>query len=172
MSRNRSVVGGVHPDMTVAHETRIGTLYLEASDVGLTLLGFSPPVVPAPRSAAGDRIVAAACDEVDAYLEGTLREFTVPVDLSGTSAAHRRVLDGLAPVGWGETITYGKLATSVGLPLSDSRRVGGAMARNPVAIVVPCHRVIGSDGSLTGYAGGLERKRTLLDLETADTMLF
>ena len=158
--------------MTVAHETRIGTLYLEASEVGMTLLGFSPPDVPGPRTAAGDRIVAAAQAEIDAYLDGTLRKFTVPVDLSGISAGHRRVLDGLDPVGWGETITYGELATSVGLPLSDSRRVGGAMARNPVAIVVPCHRVVGSDGSLTGYAGGLDRKRTLLDLEAADTMLF
>jgi methylated-DNA-[protein]-cysteine S-methyltransferase len=158
--------------MTVAHETRIGTLYLEASEAGLTLLGYSPPTQAAARSAAGDRIVAAACEEIDAYLEGELREFTVPVDLSAVGAGQRRILDGLAPVGWGETITYGRLATSVGLPLSDSRRVGGAMAGNPVAIVVPCHRVVGSDGSLTGYAGGLERKRALLDLEAADTMLF
>ena len=158
--------------MTVTHETGIGTLYLEASEVGLTLLGFFPPDTAAPHSAAGEEIIARACDEIDAYLAGTLREFTVPVDLSGCSAGHRRVLDGLAPVGWGETITYGDLATAVGLPVSESRRVGGAMASNPVAIVVPCHRVIGADGSLTGYAGGLERKRTLLDLEAADTMLF
>ena len=158
--------------MTVAHETRIGTLYLEASEVGLTWLGFTPPADPTPRSTAGARIVTGARGELDAYLAGTLRDFTVPVDLSGTTAAHRRVLDGLAPVGWGETITYGALATSVGLPVSESRRVGGAMATNPVAIVVPCHRVVGSDGSLTGYAGGLERKRALLDLETAGQRLF
>ena len=158
--------------MTVAHETRIGTLYLEASEVGLTWLGFAPPEAPTPRTAAGDRILATAREELDAYLDGTLREFTVPVDLSGTTAAHRRVLDGLAPVGWGETITYGALAASVGLPVSESRRVGGAMATNPVAIVVPCHRVVGSDGSLTGYAGGLERKRALLDLETVGQRLF
>jgi methylated-DNA-[protein]-cysteine S-methyltransferase len=158
--------------MTVTHESRIGTLYLEASEVGLTLLGFSPPDSPAPRTVAGDEILARTRDEIDDYLAGTRREFTVPVDLSGCSAGHRRVLDGLAPVGWGETITYGDLATSVGLPVSESRRVGGAMASNPVAIVVPCHRVIGADGSLTGYAGGLERKRALLDLEAADTMLF
>jgi methylated-DNA-[protein]-cysteine S-methyltransferase len=158
--------------MTVAHETRIGTLYLEASETGLTLLGFSPPAEAAPVSAAGDRIVAAAREELDAYLDGELHDFTVPVDLSGVAAGRRAILDGLAPVGWGETITYGRLATSVGLPLSDSRRVGGAMAGNPVAIVVPCHRVVGSDGSLTGYAGGLERKRALLDLEAAGTMLF
>lgn len=158
--------------MSATHETSIGTLYLEASEVGLTLLGFSAPDPAAPHSDAGDRIVAQARDEIDAYLAGTLREFTVPVDLSGCSAGHRRVLDGLGPVGWGETITYGDLATAVGLPVSESRRVGGAMAQNPVAIVVPCHRVIGADGSLTGYAGGLERKRTLLDLEAADRMLF
>ena len=158
--------------MTVAHETRIGTLYLDASEVGLTRLGFDPPDAPTPRSTAGDRHLATARDELDAYLDGTLRTFTVPVDLSGTTAAHRRVLDGLAPVGWGETITYGALATAVGLPVSESRRVGGAMATNPVAIVVPCHRVVGSDGSLTGYAGGLDRKRALLDLEAAGTMLF
>ena len=158
--------------MTVAHETRIGTLYLDASELGLTWLGFAPPNVPTPRSTAGDRIIAAARDELDGYLAGTLRAFTVPVDLSGTTAGHRRVLDGLAPVGWGETITYGALATAVGLPVSESRRVGGAMATNPVAIVVPCHRVVGSDGSLTGYAGGLDRKRALLDLEAADRMLF
>jgi methylated-DNA-[protein]-cysteine S-methyltransferase len=158
--------------MTVTHETSIGTLYLDASEAGLTLLGFSAPESAAPRTAAGDEILARACEEIDAYLAGTLREFTVPVDLSGCSAGHRRVLDGLAPVGWGETITYGDLATSVGLGVSESRRVGGAMASNPVAIVVPCHRVVGADGSLTGYAGGLERKRTLLDLEAADRMLF
>ena len=82
------------------------------------------------------------------------------------------MLRGLDDVGWGATITYGDLARKVGLPVTDSRRVGGAMARNPVAIVVPCHRVVGADGSLTGYAGGLEAKRALLDLEAADAMLF
>ena len=92
------------------------------------------------------------------------------MDLTG--AHDRRILDGLRDVGWGTTTTYGALATKVGIPVSDSRRVGGAMARNPVLIVVPCHRVVGADGALTGYAGGLETKRALLDLEAADSMLF
>ncbi|MDL5157494.1 methylated-DNA--[protein]-cysteine S-methyltransferase [Actinomycetospora termitidis] len=155
--------------MTLVHETRIGPLHLEASGVGLTLVGFTGPESPGPDDAA---VLDLARREIDAYLDGRLREFTVPVDLSGISEAHRRVLRGLDDVGWGSTITYGGLATKVGLPLSDSRRVGGAMARNPVAIVVPCHRVVGSDGSLTGYAGGLDVKRSLLDLEAVESMLF
>ncbi|WP_433801768.1 methylated-DNA--[protein]-cysteine S-methyltransferase [Actinomycetospora sp. CA-084318] len=153
--------------MTVVHETRIGPLYLEASTDGLTLVGFSAPAEPGP--VVGKHLDLAR-RELDAYLDGDLREFTVPVDVSG--AHDRRILDGLRHVAWGSTITYGALATQVGLPVSDSRRVGGAMARNPVAIVVPCHRVVGADGSLTGYAGGLGTKRALLDLEAADAMLF
>ncbi|MFC5065560.1 methylated-DNA--[protein]-cysteine S-methyltransferase [Actinomycetospora atypica] len=161
--------------MTVVHETGIGPLYLDASDDGLTLVGFTEPAVSsgAGPSGAGSRAVLdLARREIDAYLAGTLRAFTVPVDLTGLPAAHRRVLHGLDDVGWGATITYGDLARRVGLPVTDSRRVGGAMARNPVAVVVPCHRVVGADGSLTGYAGGLAVKRTLLDLEAADAMLF
>ena len=157
--------------MTTAHvlETRIGPLYLDTTERGLSLLGFRPPE---RYTAASERILAQAREEVGAYLDGELRAFTVPVDLTGHPAWDRRVLDGLAPVGYGETITYGDLARSVGLPVSDARRVGGAMGRNPVAIVVPCHRVIGSDGSLTGYGGGLETKRALLDLENRDQVLF
>ncbi|MCD2191206.1 methylated-DNA--[protein]-cysteine S-methyltransferase [Actinomycetospora soli] len=154
--------------MTVVHETRIGPLYLEASTDGLTLVGFAAPAEPGP--VVGTAHLDLARRELDAYLDVELREFTVPVDLTG--AHDRRILDGLRHVPWGSTTTYGALATRVGLPLSDSRRVGGAMARNPVAIVVPCHRVVGADGSLTGYAGGLGTKRALLDLEAADAMLF
>lgn len=166
--------------MSIVHETRIGPLHLEASGRGLTLLGFAPAPPDGdrldaehagpPRDAA--RLLDLARREVDAYLDGTLREFTVPVDLSGHPPRDRHVLDGLAAVGYGETVTYGALATSVGLGPGEARRVGGAMARNPVAVVVPCHRVVGADGSLTGYAGGLERKRALLDLEARDRLLF
>ena len=155
--------------MTVVHETRIGPLYLDASDAGLTLVGFTER---ATASSGPTAVLDLARREIDAYLEGTLRAFTVPVDLSALPEAHRRVLRGLDDVGWGTTITYGDLARRVGLPVTDSRRVGGAMARNPVAVVVPCHRVVGADGSLTGYAGGLPVKRALLDLEAVDAMLF
>lgn len=158
--------------MSVVHETTIGPLHLEASEHGLTLLGFSPVDGDTPRGEAAETILDLARREIDAYLDGTLREFTVPVDLSTHPAWDRRVLEELRAVGYGETVSYGELAAATGLATGEARRVGGAMARNPVAIVVPCHRVVGADGSLTGYAGGLERKRALLDLESRDQVLF
>lgn len=158
--------------MSVVHETRIGPLHLAASERGLTLLGFSPVDGDADRGPAAQAILDRARREVDAYLDGTLRAFTVPVDLSGHPAWDRHVLAELRSVGYGDTVSYGELATAAGLAAGEARRVGGAMARNPVAIVVPCHRVVGADGSLTGYAGGLERKRALLDLESRDQVLF
>jgi methylated-DNA-[protein]-cysteine S-methyltransferase len=157
--------------MSVVHDTGIGPLHLDASARGLTLLGFSPAEGPDP-DADGARVLDLARREIDAYLEGTLREFTVPVDLTGHPAWDRRVLEQLRSVGYGETTSYGELAAATGLTPAEARRVGGAMARNPVAIVVPCHRVVGADGSLTGYAGGLARKRALLDLEARDRLLF
>lgn len=163
--------------MSTPHETPIGTLHLAASYVGLTLCGFRPhsssgtgaATDATPRSAVLDH----ARRELDAYFAGTLWEFTVPVDLSGVGEYERRVLERLREVSYGETTTYGALAAAVtsdrdGLPVGEARRVGGVMAGNPVAVVVPCHRVVGSDGSLTGYAGGLETKRALLDLESRD----
>ena len=158
--------------MSVVHDTRIGPLHLEASPRGLTLLGFWPADDDQDRDEVTTSVLDLARREIDAYLEGTLQEFTVPVDLSAHPAWDRSVLTELRSVGYGETVTYGALATAVGLGPGEARRVGGAMARNPVAIVVPCHRVVGADGSLTGYAGGLERKRTLLDLEARDRLLF
>jgi methylated-DNA-[protein]-cysteine S-methyltransferase len=164
--------------MSTVHHTTIGPLHLAASARGLTLLGFSPVEGPDDTDDTGGtdpeaaRVLDLARREIDAYLEGTLREFTVPVDLSGHPAWDRRVLEQLRSVGYGETTSYGELATATGLAPGEARRVGGAMARNPVAIVVPCHRVVGADGSLTGYAGGLERKRALLDLEARDRTLF
>ena len=158
--------------MSIVHDTPIGPLHLDASPRGLTLLGFSPGATDEPRDDDAERVLDLARREIDAYFAGTLREFTVPVDLDGHPAWDRRVLEGLASVGYGETVSYGKLAAAVGLGPAEARRVGGAMARNPVAVVVPCHRVVGADGSLTGYAGGLERKRALLDLESRDTLLF
>jgi methylated-DNA-[protein]-cysteine S-methyltransferase len=158
--------------MSVVHDTVLGPLHLDASPRGLTLLGFSAADGGSDPDVAAARVLDLARRELDAYLAGTLRRFTVPVDLDAHPAWDRRVLEGLAAVGYGETVSYGKLAAAVGLGPGEARRVGGAMARNPVAIVVPCHRVVGADGSLTGYAGGLERKRTLLDLEGRDQLLF
>lgn len=154
--------------MTVAHDTPIGPLHLAASPRGLTRLGF----VETDDDHGPVEVLDLARRELDAYFAGTLRRFTVPVDLAGHPRFDRRVLAGLDAVGHGETVAYGELAAAVGLAPGDARRVGGAMARNPVAVVVPCHRVVGADGSLTGYAGGLTIKRALIDHESAEAMLF
>ena len=104
-------------------------------------------------------------DQLNAYFAGELTEFDVNLRLEGTEF-QRRVWAGLVEIPYGETISYGELATRIGQPTA-SRAVGLANGRNPVSIIVPCHRVIGSTGALTGYGGGLDRKRTLLDLERA-----
>ncbi|MFH8223154.1 methylated-DNA--[protein]-cysteine S-methyltransferase [Streptomyces sp. NPDC018057] len=105
----------------------------------------------------------AAADQLDAYFSGRLREFTLPLRLAGTPF-QRRVWEQLCRIPYGETRTYGELAHALGAP-GASRAVGLANGKNPVGIIVPCHRVIGANGSLTGYGGGLARKRRLLDFE-------
>lgn len=105
--------------------------------------------------------------QLDEYFAGARTAFDLPLSLEGTPF-QRRVWDALRGIPFGETITYAELGRRIGAP-TGSRAVGGANARNPISIVVPCHRVIGSDGSLTGYAGGEERKRWLLDFERSVT---
>ena len=104
-----------------------------------------------------------ALDQLEAYFGGRLTRFELPLRLEGTEF-QRRVWDALLQIPYGETASYGEIAGRVGTP-GAARAVGLANGRNPVSIVVPCHRVIGSDGSLTGYGGGLHRKLTLLQLE-------
>jgi methylated-DNA-[protein]-cysteine S-methyltransferase len=151
--------------MSLVHDSALGPLALDASPAGLTSCRFGAPA----ESTGGDTaMLDLARREIDAYLAGDLRAFTVPVDLSSLPATDRRVLTALAEVGHGATTTYGALATAAGLQVRDARRVGGVLARNPVWLVVPCHRVVAADGALTGYAGGLAMKRWLLDLEARD----
>ena len=104
---------------------------------------------------------------LDLYFAGRRPDFTPPLRLRGT-AFQREVWELLPAVPYGETVTYGQLAAILarrrGTPVP-ARAVGSAVGRNPVSLIVPCHRVLGADGSLTGYAGGLDRKRSLLDLE-------
>jgi methylated-DNA-[protein]-cysteine S-methyltransferase len=102
-------------------------------------------------------------DKLDEYFAGRRTAFDVPLTMPG-SAFQRRVWSALQEIAYGESISYGELARRIGIP-SASRAVGTANGLNPIAVIVPCHRVIGADGSLTGYGGGLERKRFLLDLE-------
>jgi methylated-DNA-[protein]-cysteine S-methyltransferase len=110
------------------------------------------------------------CEQLDEYFAGDRREFEVEVDPRTESEFEARVWRALREIPYGETESYGRLAERMGAP-GQARAVGAANARNPIAIVIPCHRVIGADGSLTGYAGGLDRKRLLLDLEAPTTQL-
>ncbi|HEX7610606.1 MAG TPA: methylated-DNA--[protein]-cysteine S-methyltransferase, partial [Solirubrobacteraceae bacterium] len=110
-----------------------------------------------------DDALADVAGQLAAYFAGTLTEFDVQLELAGTDF-QREVWQALRAIPYGETISYGELAQRVGKP-SASRAVGLANGRNPIAIIVPCHRVIGADGSLTGYGGGLARKAWLLEHE-------
>lgn len=151
----------------LAHDTLVGRLTLAASACGLTRATFGTmrAAEPAPTPPAARAWLDLARRELDGYFAGELRQFTVPVDLRGVSELHRRILDALAGVGYGETTTYGALAAELGLVEDGPRHVGAAMARNPVLIIVGCHRVLGAGGKLTGYAGGLAAKQSLLDRE-------
>ncbi|MEU6348386.1 methylated-DNA--[protein]-cysteine S-methyltransferase [Streptomyces sp. NPDC047072] len=110
-----------------------------------------------------DAPFAEAAEQLGAYFQGDLKEFTLELRLQGTPF-QRRVWDQLARIPYGETRSYGQLADALGNPQA-SRAVGLANGKNPVGIIVPCHRVVGADGGLTGYGGGLERKQRLLDFE-------
>jgi methylated-DNA-[protein]-cysteine S-methyltransferase len=139
----------------------VGPLTLEGDDQVLTRLGFEAPSVPQGDSGA----VAAAVIQLEQYFAGERTEFDLELALEGTEF-ERRVWDEVRAIPFAEVATYAEIARRIGRP-GASRAVGRANARNPVAVIVPCHRVVGSDGSLTGYAGGLEMKRALLDLERA-----
>ena len=121
---------------------------------------------PVAFGTAGDPAAApfaAAAAQLDAYFAGELTDFDLDLEPAGTPF-QRKVWMALRAIPYGQTVTYGQLAAGLGAPGS-SRAVGLANGKNPISIVVPCHRVVGSDGSLTGYGGGLPRKRFLLDLE-------
>lgn len=115
------------------------------------------------RVPTSDEPFATAAKQLAAYFAGELTEFDLPLALHGTPF-QRRVWTALRKIPYGETVSYGELAQEIGRPTA-ARAVGLANGRNPICIIVPCHRVIGSAGSLTGYGGGIERKRYLLDLE-------
>ncbi|MER6333942.1 methylated-DNA--[protein]-cysteine S-methyltransferase [Streptomyces sp. NPDC001034] len=146
-------------------DTPLGRLLLTADpDGALTSLHCARAVPDELRADPGP--FAAAREQLEAYFAGELREFRLPLRTHGT-AFRQRVWEALDEVPYGTTLTYGDLATRIAAPRAAVRAVGGALGANPLLIVRPCHRVIGSDGSLTGYAGGLDRKIHLLALEGA-----
>jgi methylated-DNA-[protein]-cysteine S-methyltransferase len=153
---------------TITHPTQIGWLRISASDSGVCRVGFgdADAVGPAPTNGPATELAYVAASEIDEYLGGTRTGFSLPVDLTGVSRFDRQVLSALANrVQYGQTATYGELTRWIGRGPADTRKVGGALSRNRFPILLPCHRVVGADGSLTGYAGGLAVKRALLDLE-------
>jgi methylated-DNA-[protein]-cysteine S-methyltransferase len=148
---------------TATVETPVGPLRLVASGNGLRSVSF-PGQTPPWHAVDGESpVLAEASRQLREYFDGARTEFTVPLDLVGTPfqlVAWRR----LAEIPYGETVSYAEEARRIGRPRA-VRAVGAANGRNPVPIVLPCHRVIGSDGSLTGFGGGLHVKRALLDHE-------
>ncbi|MFC3550228.1 methylated-DNA--[protein]-cysteine S-methyltransferase [Lysobacter cavernae] len=150
-------------------DSPVGPLLLAVNDDGLHLIEFHVPRHPMPRGTdwrEGDHALLRATQaQLDDYFAGHRRDFDLPLAPRGTEF-QRSVWHTLATIPYGETISYAQLATRVGKP-SATRAVGAANGRNPLPIVLPCHRVIGSDGSLTGFGGGLPTKRYLLQLEGA-----
>ena len=142
-------------------ETPVGTLLLVGTDSALHELLLPPQERLQPSGSSGALDDAAA--QLDEYFAGSRIQFDLPLKMHGT-AFQRRVWDALTGIGYGETASYADVARAVGIP-KGSRAVGQANGRNPISIIVPCHRVIASDGSLGGYGGGLAMKQKLLQLE-------
>ena len=150
--------------------TPLGPMLLAATDVGLAGLWFNGqqhfPDVSTWHVVSTQRWLDQAEEEVQAYFHGQRRQFDTPRSAAWGTPFQRNVWEALTAIPWGATTTYGKLATQLHKPLA-ARAIGAAVGRNPWSIMVPCHRVLGSNGSLTGYAGGLERKMDLLRREGA-----
>lgn len=154
--------------------TPIGRLTVVASPRGLLRIDFAARTggrarhatrATSPEAKQARRHLAAAIRQLREYFAGRRSRFDLPLDLAG-SAYQQRVWHALQRIPFGRTLSYGQLATQLGAP-GGARAVGRACATNPVPLVVPCHRVVGGDGSLHGYDGGLWRKQRLLELESA-----
>jgi methylated-DNA-[protein]-cysteine S-methyltransferase len=147
----------------------VGELRIVARDGAINAIEFSPFRVPVDGRPLGPRadedpLLRRTVDQLAAYFARDLKEFDLPLAPRGSSF-QQQVWQQLQLIGYGETASYGEIALRLGRTNAASRAVGLANGQNPIPIVIPCHRVIGADGTLTGYAGGIERKRLLLDLE-------
>ena len=162
--------------MTTRHayiDTELGGMLLVAHDNVLTGAYFEGQKYPPAADAIGDvvsieedRLLSQAASEMRAYLAGERRSFEVSIAPQGDEFS-KRVWQILLRIPYGETVTYGAIADELGSK-GLSQRVGQSVGHNPLSVIVPCHRVLGADGALTGYAGGLDRKRALLTLEEPD----
>lgn len=154
----------------LVHPSPVGGLTLVSDGSALVICGFEgrQPMRGA-RGTRPDRVLDLARRELDAFFAGRFREFTVPLAPRGTPF-QQRVWNALREIPYGETRAYGQIAARIGAR-DAVRAVGAANGVNPIAIIIPCHRVIGANGSLTGFGGGLDRKRFLLELERGEPAL-
>jgi methylated-DNA-[protein]-cysteine S-methyltransferase len=166
-----ATAGGAPDAVHTVLATTLGELTVVREADAVTGLYF-PRHWPRPdRATFGDRSdegFEEVARQLGEFLDGDRRAFDLPLKVSG-SAFDRRVWELVAGVPYGETVTYGELARSLGAEV-EPRDVGAAVGRNPLCIIIPCHRVVGATGKLTGYAGGLDRKRALLEIEHAGAL--
>jgi len=150
--------------ISLHHDTAIGPLTLHSDGRSLTGLYFESPRYPVPEARPGaDAILDRVRLQLDAYFAGALTAFDLPLNPKGT-AFQKQCWQALRAIPYGATRSYGQQATAIGNPKAQ-RAVGLANGRNPISIIVPCHRVVGASGALRGYGGGIDRKRYLLALE-------
>jgi methylated-DNA-[protein]-cysteine S-methyltransferase len=156
--------------ISAIHESPVGELTLTSNGEALTAILFENPRYPLPEQPRGeDKIIAGARRQLDQYFAGKLKSFDLPLAPAGTPF-QQSVWKALLAIPYGVTRSYGEQAKAIGNPAA-VRAVGLANGRNPISIVIPCHRVIGANGSLTGYGGGMERKQWLLDLEQGQALI-
>jgi methylated-DNA-[protein]-cysteine S-methyltransferase len=151
-------------------DTPIGELLLAGEDDALAMIGFPKGSMrrdPEPDWIYNEKPLANARQQLEEYFAGSRKDFDLPLRLDGTEF-QVKVLKALQKIPYGETVSYGEIAKRIGKPKA-MRAVGAANGRNPIPIVVPCHRVIGSGGDLTGFGGGLDTKEALLRLEAENS---
>lgn len=164
--------------LSVLHySSPLGGIFIAADEIGLTGLWFDgqkyfPDAIAETAQEEETPVLHSAALWLDGYFRGERPDFTPPLHPSGTPF-RRAVWDLLLEIPYGETVTYGDIARRIAeerhRPGMSAQAVGGAVGHNPISVIIPCHRVVGTDGSLTGYAGGLEKKAYLLALEQGDS---
>lgn len=148
---------------TVFYESKVGRIGITEKDGRITHIYITKTELPEDAQLCETELLKEAVRQLESYFAGELKEFTLPLAPEGT-AFMKQVWAALCEIPYGKTASYKDIAEKIGSPKA-ARAVGLANNRNPIPIIIPCHRVIGADGSLIGYGGGLEMKKSLLDLE-------
>ena len=143
--------------------TKIGKIGIQEENGNITKLGFKLQLEEEGCKEKETLLIKEAFKQIEEYIKGTRKEFDLPLNPEGTEF-RKKVWRELRKIPYGKTVSYGAIAKNIGNPKA-SRAVGGANNKNPIAIIIPCHRVIGSNGKLVGYAGGLDIKQKLLEIE-------